>query len=85
MGHGAQQDACSLLGASRKGCQGVKEHPEDVGVKRLSDGTRLSLLDWCTNAKMDSLAKSAAQADRLPRAQRLEVQSLWDRVTAVAT
>ena len=35
---------------------------EDIGVKRLSDGSRLSRLDWHSNAQADTLATHAAQA-----------------------
>ena len=49
---------------------------EDVGVKRHSSEDRLSLVDWRTNALVDSLAKSAARADRLPQAERVLVREL---------
>ena len=58
---------------------------KDVGYKELGDGSKLSSIDWRTNDLVDRLAKSAAHADRVPQAQRQRVQSLWDRVTAIAT
>ena len=57
---------------------------KDVGCKQLSDGTQLSLIDWRSNDLVDRMAKSVAQVDRVPQAQRQLVQSLWDRVTAIA-
>ena len=55
-----------------------------VGVKVLSDGTRLSQIDLQSNELLDGLAKSAAQADRLPEADRKLVQKTWIRITAIA-
>ena len=55
-----------------------------VGVKTLSDGTRLSQIDLQSNELVDGLAKSAAQADRLPEADRKRVQKTWIHITAIA-
>jgi hypothetical protein len=58
---------------------------KDIAAKRLSNDEKLSFTDWRTNALVDSLAKSAAQADRIPQPQRRLVQETRNRVTSIAT
>ena len=58
---------------------------EDVGAKRLGDGSLLSETDRLANAEVDELAKAAATNDRLPPSACKWVRAQWDRVTAVAT
>jgi hypothetical protein len=58
---------------------------EAVGTKRLGDGSRMTQVDRRVNDVVDGLAKSAARVDQLPLAQRVRVEALWDRVTAIAT
>ena len=55
-----------------------------VGSKRLGDGSMMTHRDRIMNEQVDELAKSAARADSLPKAQRERVRKLWNQVTAIA-
>ena len=52
--------------------------------KRLSNGKRMSRVDWIGNRYVDELAKDAAKHDKLPRSSLIEITRLADEVTAVA-
>ena len=56
-----------------------------VGVKQLGNGEKLSAIDVAGNALVDRLAKEAARADRLSRAQLSTVRGITEKLTAVAT
>ena len=58
---------------------------EDIGFKRLSDGSLLTEIDVQANAIVDELAKAAASLDRLPSTQTSWARGQWDRLTAIAT
>ena len=57
---------------------------EDVGTKRLSDGSLLTEADVRANALVDKLAKAAALRDRLPSLHTSWARGQWDRLTAIA-
>ena len=56
----------------------------EVGVKRLSNGELLSVTDRESNELVDRLAKEAAEADRIPKAERSQIRAAGERLTAVA-